>query len=106
MAITAPYMHNGLYKTLEDVLWHYNVGGSASGTGQFALPTCAPDVMSDPDAGAPCLPADAGAPGRAAQVKPLALTDDEMDDLVEFLKTLTGAPLPAAQTSKPVPPTP
>ena len=60
VAITAPYMHDGLYKTLEDVLWHYNVGGSASGAGQFSLPTCAPDTMSDPDAGAPCLPADAG----------------------------------------------
>jgi cytochrome c peroxidase len=106
VAITAPYMHDGLYKTLEDVLWHYNVGGSASGAGQFSVPRCAPDTASDPDAGAPCLPADAGAPGRAAQIKPLELTDDEMDDLVEFLKTLTGAPLPASQTSKPVPPTP
>ena len=66
-----------------------------------SLPTCAPDRTRS-GRGAPCLPADAGAPGRAAQVKPLALTDDEMDDLVEFLKTLTGAPLPAAQTSKPV----
>ena len=49
--------------------------------------------MSDPDAGAPCLPADAGAPGRSTQIKPLALTDGEINDLVEFLKTLTGGAL-------------
>jgi cytochrome c peroxidase len=106
VAITAPYMHNGLYKTLDDVLWHYNVGGSASSAAQFNVPECAPGATSDPDAGAPCLPADAGAPGRAAQLKPLGLTEDEMDDLIAFLRTLTGAPLPLTQTSKPVPPTP
>jgi len=78
VAVTAPYMHDGVYKTLEDVVWHYNRGGAASGSGEFS-----------------------DAPARAVQLKPLGLRDEEMADLVEFLKTLTGAPLPEAQITKP-----
>ncbi len=39
---------------------------------------------------------DAGvrSPGRAVQLKPLGLTTEEAADLVEFLNSLTGAPLP------------
>jgi cytochrome c peroxidase len=81
VAVTAPYMHDGVYETLEDVVWHYNVGGAASGSGQFTK-----------------------VPARAVQIKPLGLRDDELADLVEFLKTLTGAPLPASQVTKPPPP--
>ena len=74
VALTAPYMHNGVYRTLEEVVEHYNRGGAP------------------------------GAPGhRAAQLKPLQLTGDEQRDLVEFLRTLTGAPLPAAIAGKPQP---
>src|SRR5262249_36114399 len=70
VALTAPYMHDGYYKTLEDVVWHYNNGGTASGTNLF--PT---DDMTPPNNGA-----DAGIPdcqptnrprGRAVQIKPL-----------------------------------
>jgi cytochrome c peroxidase len=63
VATTAPYMHNGFYKTLEDVIWHYDEGGSipASGT-------------------------------KAVELRPLYLTPRDRTDLVEFLKTLTGAP--------------
>ena len=78
VAVTAPYMHDGVYKTLEDVVWHYNVGGTASGSGQFEKPLA-----------------------RAVQIKPLGLRDDEQADLVEFLKTLTGAPLALSQVIKP-----
>lgn len=64
-ALTPPYMHNGSLPTLEAVLDHYNRGGSA-------------DV-----------------PGvRSARIKPLFLSDAEKADLIAFLKTLTGAPLP------------
>jgi cytochrome c peroxidase len=78
VALTAPYMHDGYYRTLEDVVWHYNNGGAASGSGQFDK-----------------------TPERAVQIKPLALTEDEMSDLVEFLKTLTGAPLSPDQLVRP-----
>ena len=67
-ALTAPYMHNGVYQSLADVVWHYNQGGSASGF-----------------------------PGaKSPQMKPLFLTESEQSDLVAFLGTLTGAPLPDA----------
>jgi cytochrome c peroxidase len=64
-ALTPPYMHNGALATLEAVVDHYDRGGS-------------PDV-----------------PGvRHSRIKPLFLTAAEKSDLVAFLKSLTGAPLP------------
>jgi cytochrome c peroxidase len=73
VAVTPPYMHNGFYKTLEDVIWHYDEGGSSTVVGR-----------------------------KAVELRPLYLTPRDRADLVEFLKTLTGAPartdfLPAAQ---------
>jgi cytochrome c peroxidase len=68
VALTAPYMHNGVYRTLEEVVWHYNGGGMTDSL--------------DPHA------------RRAVQIAPLRLTEDEQRDLVELLKTLTGEPLP------------
>jgi hypothetical protein len=65
VALTGPYMHDGIYGTLEEVVAHYNRGG------------------------------DPGAPGvRAVQIRPLGLTDGEQADLVAFLQALTetGAP--------------
>lgn len=64
IALTAPYMHDGALRTLEEVVAHYNRGG-------------------DPNAGG----------DRSARTKPLNLTDLEQAQLVAFLKTLTGAPL-------------
>lgn len=63
VALTAPYMHNGAYNTLEDVVDHYNAGGfKNAGT-------------LDPN------------------MKPLKLSKKEKKDLVEFLKSLTGDPM-------------
>ena len=58
---TAPYMHDGAYQTLWDVVNHYNFGGA---TGQLF--------------------------GRARipRIAPLMLTDAELGDLVEFLSAL------------------
>jgi len=95
VAITAPYMHDGYYKTLEDVVWHYNNGGTVSGSDEFAPPEMtASDGGADTDGGAdggiqPC-PQTGRPRGRAVQIKPLGLTDQEVSDLVEFLKTLTS----------------
>ena len=73
--LTAPYMHNGVYPTLEAVVGAYNHGGAGAGFSGT----------------------------RAVQVKPLLLTDGEQADLVAFLRALTGAPLPASLTSRPRP---
>ena len=65
-ALTAPYMHNGVYQTLEEVIDFYNKGGGG-GLG-FDLPH-------------QTLPFDN-----------LNLTDEEQQALVAFLKTLTDVP--------------
>ncbi len=65
VAMTGPYFHTGLYNTLRDVVQHYNQGGAPTGT--FAGT-------------------------KSPRIRPLNLTDQEVDDLVEFLKTLTGDP--------------
>jgi cytochrome c peroxidase len=75
VALTAPYMHDGLYQTLEEVVAHYARGGDAGAVGT-----------------------------RAADIKPLALTSEEQAGLVAFLRTLTGAPLPHdVATAPPLP---
>lgn len=61
-ARTAPYMHNGVYRTLEEVIRFYNVGGGEAIGALTAHQT---------------LPAD-----------PLDLTDAEIADLIAFLKSL------------------
>jgi cytochrome c peroxidase len=70
VAITAPYMHTGELATLEDVVAHYNWGAGPLPNGNT------------------------GAGNPAAQLQPLYLSDQEQAQLVEFLKTLTGEPLP------------
>lgn len=72
--LTAPYMHDGAYATLEDVVWMYDRGGSNSNV-----------------------------PGKkSVQVRPLHLTALEQADLVSFLRTLTGAPQPSSRITAPV----
>lgn len=62
VSMTAPYMHNGMFATLKDVIVYYN----------------------DPAAKIP------DAIGRDAQLlEPLGLTEAEIDDLEQFLLTLT-----------------
>jgi len=61
---TAPYMHDGYYATLWDVVNHYNFGGA---TGSYT-------GEKDPT------------------IAPLMLTDAELGDLVEFLRALDDGP--------------
>lgn len=63
IAVTAPYMHNGLYKTLEEIIDFYDKGGGA-GLG-IALPN-------------QTLPAEK-----------LALTKEEKQALINFMQSLT-----------------
>ncbi|AKT36888.1 cytochrome-c peroxidase [Chondromyces crocatus] len=68
VAETGPYMHTGQLQTLRDVVAFYNEGGHEAGF--------------------------VGA--KSDKVKPLNLTEQEIDDIVAFLETLTGAPVPVA----------
>lgn len=63
---TAPYLHTGHLRTLEEVVELYNHGGAGEG---FA-------GVKDP------------------KIVPLNLTSQEVGDLVAFLETLTGQPIP------------
>jgi cytochrome c peroxidase len=63
---TGPYMHTGALSTLEEVVRFYNVGG---GDANFAGT-------------------------KSAAMTPLLLSPEEQGDLVEFLRSLTGEPLP------------
>jgi cytochrome c peroxidase len=58
VALTAPYMHDGRFATLDEVLRNYNTGGTHS-------------VNQD------------------SKVKALNLSDQDVADIIEFLKTLT-----------------
>jgi len=59
---TAPYMHNGAFFDLREVIEFYNEGG---GTNEFAK-------------------------NKTKLIKPLDLSDEEMDDLEAFLESLSG----------------
>lgn len=65
IAVTAPYMHDGSLATLREVVEHYNNGG--------------------------VTPADAAVtPYLSGGIRPLELTEQQIDDLVAFLETLTS----------------
>jgi cytochrome c peroxidase len=65
IAKTAPYMHDGSIETLRDVVTHYNNGG----------------VTNEGD------PVNAFISGG---IRPLDLTDEQIDDLVAFMEALTS----------------
>ncbi len=63
IAVTPPYMHDGRFQTLEEVVDHYNEGIKESSTVD-------PTVLNTKDTG-------------------LFLSDQDKEDLINFLKTLT-----------------
>jgi cytochrome c peroxidase len=74
VARTAPYMHTGSLPTLHDVVLFYRDGGAPSGF----------SGVKDP------------------AMQPLLLSDQDVDDLVAFLESLNGEPLPQPLVSAPV----
>ncbi len=64
VTLTAPYMHNGSFHTLREVMDFYNQGGI-------------PNELLSP------------------LIRPLNLTESEIDDLLAFLESLTGGNVPA-----------
>jgi len=74
VAMTAPYMHDGSLASLRDVVVHYNNGGvSTEG-----------NPVNDFLAGG---------------IRPLDLTDQEIDDLVAFMEALTSPEFAKADTT-------
>lgn len=65
IAVTAPYMHDGSLKTLKDVVKHYNQGGKSEGDPSIN------DYLS-------------------GGIRPLNLTEQQMNDLVTFMEALTS----------------
>jgi cytochrome c peroxidase len=65
VAVTAPYMHDGSVATLRDAVVHYNNGGV----------TNEGDPVNDFLSGG---------------IRPLKLTDDQIEDLVAFMEALTS----------------
>jgi cytochrome c peroxidase len=63
IALTAPYMHNGVYKTLEEVVEFYDKGGGAG--------------------------LDIPLPSQTLPAEPLHLTKEEKNALIQFLHSLT-----------------
>jgi cytochrome c peroxidase len=78
IARTAPYMHNGAYRTLDEVLDFYERGGGA-GVG-------------------------AHVPGQTLSPERLRLTHDERGALIAFLRALTDTVLPAVPPAQPLQP--
>ena len=70
---TAPYMHNGAFFDMWEVVQFYNEGG---GENEFAA-------------------------NKTALIKPLNLTDEEVDDLVAFLDSLSGPEIKMATPTLP-----
>ena len=68
--LTAPYMHNGVYETLEEVIDFYNRGGGAGIGIDLEYQTLPPDELN--------------------------LSEQEQKDLVLFLKSLTDSDLKTA----------
>lgn len=66
IAITAPYMHDGSLATLRETVEHYNNGG-----------------VTNPD--------DPVNPFLSGGIRPLNLTEQEIDDLVAFMEALTSS---------------
>ncbi|MEO8699053.1 MAG: cytochrome c peroxidase [Kofleriaceae bacterium] len=73
VAKTAPYMHAGQFATLAQVVDQYRRGGDSTGF----------DGIKD------------------SRIEPLEISDDEAQDLVRFLETLTGTEIPAALAGPP-----
>lgn len=78
--ITAPYGHNGVFQTLEQIVHFYNT--------RDTLPTCADNM--DPGFGVSCWPApEVPANMNVAELGNLRLTTEQERQIVAFLKTLT-----------------
>ena len=75
IAVTPPYMHDGSLETLKEVVEHYNNGG----------------VTNEGDEVNAFI---------AGGIRPLNLSDEQIDDLVAFMEALTSPEHKNAKTKK------
>lgn len=89
IALTAPYMHNGYFRTLRGSVVFYN--------DRDTKPRCASDWVSEADAlKQQCWPApEVTANVNDEELGKLGLSDSEIDDIVAFMHTLTDGWKPA-----------
>jgi cytochrome c peroxidase len=78
VAYTAPYMHNGRLRTLEEVLDYYNSGGLNIGGSKW-------EPHRDDH--------------NETIIRPLGLTDGERQDIIAFLRSLSSHPNPENRSS-------
>ena len=84
--ITAPYAHNGVFQTLEQIVHFYNT--------RDVLPICVDNM--DPGFGVTCWPApEVGTNMNVAELGDLSLSAKQEQRIVAFLKTLTDRDLTA-----------
>lgn len=87
LALTAPYGHNGIFKTLEQIVRFYNRRDLAF-EGRRGMYICADN--NDPHFGSRCFPAPEIADNvNGEELGDLGLTNAEEQDLIAFLLTLT-----------------
>jgi cytochrome c peroxidase len=82
VALTAPYMHNGVFQTLQQVVDFYNT--------RDVLPVCPTDAIEPNCWPLPEVPANVD----TVLMGNLGLTQGEVDDIVAFLQTLTDGFVP------------
>lgn len=97
IALTAPYGHNGYFRTLQEIVHFYNT--------RDVLPDCASPIRPLP--GRNCWPAPEVAQNmNTEELGNLGLNPAEESDLLAFLKTLTDTVGPSPFGPVPVPPMP
>ena len=77
VAVTAPYMHNGVFKDLKTAVQFYNTRDVAG--------------AKNPETGRAWRQAEVAETKNTEEMGDLGLSDAEVDDIVSFLKTLTDA---------------
>jgi cytochrome c peroxidase len=89
IALTAPYMHNGYFNALRDVVDFYN--------SRDVKPVCTKEFVADNEAVKKgCWPKPEVAENvNADELGNLRLSDQEVDDIVAFMNTLTDGWIPA-----------
>jgi cytochrome c peroxidase len=101
VAITAPYMHNGAYATLEAAIRHHT--DPAAAYASYDITQIEPDMQAF-GLNPPAAVFDSNNPvvlGHGPGQTRIDLTDAQIDDLVEFLKALTDPHMLTTDTLTP-----
>jgi hypothetical protein len=90
VALTPPYFHNGGFSNLHQVVEFYRRGGNRRDASLTEPEATGDDSGTGPngDQTIPILGPNKGS-NAAGTLNPLTITDDDIDDIVEFLKALT-----------------